>query len=309
MSIPIKEKCSIMAPQYKILTENFNYNLLVEELGAFKEQYSMAYEMAKSTIEMIRLHLIKKQFVSKNDESRWGKYEININYSEDANMLFSQTSAVFEGCSDNLIVLKLNLARHDVLSLTTVELEHKIAKIYAHELNHGYAIISSYNKRGDIPNYPVLYNQIVRILQAKDINPDGVLYRLAYAIYITSYIELPAFVSQTVPELKRILKDKTPSYDDFIDAVKNSEAYSLYEDILNRTLPMVRKIDSHNLMKTLKEYDIIVNKKELKHILDYIEINAKKGIKNIVRNSMIYYHEHMQQNNTDWFKTHSLKYV
>jgi len=304
MSIPIKEKRSIMLPQYRFLTENHGHNLLIEELGAFKEQYTMAYEMANSTIEMIRQHSIKKRFTFKNNGNRWEEYEIIINYSEDNSVLFFQTSAVFEGCSENLIVLKLNLARHDVLSLSTMELVHKIAKIYAHELNHGYAIISSYNKCGDIPNYPVLYNQIINALQERDINPDGVLYRLVYAIYITSYIELPAFVSQTVPELKRKLKCKTSSYEEFIDAVKNTEAYRLYKDILDITLPMVKKTNGNHLIMALKECDINISNKDLKHILEYIETNAKKALKNIIRNSMIYYHEYVKQNDTDWFKTH-----
>lgn len=290
-------KKRIIQPKF-IIENNISkqMKLLNEELGAFNGQYHMANIIADTAINMIRQHRKTNESDFPFKKYKWKRFRLEIEYSEDSSFLFLNTTATFNGCNDDVVAIIVKLSRNDVLSLTENELKHKLVKIIAHELNHGYTVISTYNNSGHIPNYPNFYSKIVDIIQDNSVDNNSFLYKLSYAIYVTSYIEMPAFVSQTVPQLVKKLKDKC-SYDEFKNAIIETEAYEIYHDILEDIVPQIRKSDVNSLIQEFAEYSIIFSKNDLDKIIDEIENNAKKAIKNIVRNAMRYFYEHVETKN------------
>lgn len=303
MSIEKKKNISVIRPKYSI-NEGKIYDclLLNEELGAFKSQYYMADIMANTAMDMIRNHIKEKEVNFPSPYSKWRQFKIEIEYSEDSSMVFYNTTATFEGCNDIKVVVSLKISRNDVLSLSIFELKHKLTKIIAHELNHGYTVISTYNNKGEIPNYPTYYHQMVSIIQDDSINPNSIIYQIAYAVYVTSYLEVPAFVSQTVPQIAASLKNKNCSYEEFINEIKQTEAYEIYSDILYNLLPKVEKCDKKIIVTELNNYELKMNERILDKLIVQIKQNAEKAIRNIIRNAMIYFHEHIHSKKTDWFQ-------
>ena len=303
MSIGQRKNINILKPRY-VIQENTlsDSQILTEELGAFNTQYVMADIMANTAIEMIKYHVKEKECVFPNVNCRWKEYKIEIVYPEDSPLLFFNTTATFNGCNDTKVVVLLKIAKNDILALSAFEFRAKLTKIIAHELNHGYTIISTYKSKGDIPNYPRYYHQMMSIIQDNSIDPESLVYKLAYAFYASSYIELPAFVSQTVPQIANSLKNKNCSYEVFKKEIKKTESYKLYSDILGNILPNIEACDKESLIIELNSYDVKINVQKLNKLLLHIKNNSEKALKNIVRNSMIYFHEHIQSKKTDWFQ-------
>lgn len=284
-----------------MIGNTLNESYLNEALGEFATQYSIADEISEVVLDMIRLHTDERYFSFKG-EYRWKKCNIKIIYSEDSPIKFMSTSAVYQGSSDTEIHIDIKLSRNDVLSLSQNELKNKLIPIIAHELNHGHTVVNTYNATGDIPAYPKLYNKVVNIIQG-DIDTNSIVYKFAYGVYITSYLEVPAFVSQTTPDLERLLKNvEYCSVETFKEKIQETEPYTNYKDVLDDTIPEIKRFGISNLAKELQQHEIFLSFQELNLLVRRMKQEAKSALKNVVRNAMIYYEKHVQQSNTKWYK-------
>ena len=145
-----------------------------EALGEFPQQYTLAKEIAKKVINMIKTHDKNLEF-EPSTNNKFKTVQIELEYSEDDESFKSlidvrPTSGTFNGVNDDTVAVKFFIARNDVLKQTYDKLEQTIYHIAVHELNHGYVILNQakYNEKGgkDLVNpLPSWCNQCIVFLR------------------------------------------------------------------------------------------------------------------------------------------------
>ena len=288
--------------------------IINEALGEFPQQYTLAKEIAKKVINMIKTHDKNLEFEPSTD-NKFKTVQFELEYSEDDERFKSlidvrPTSGTFNGVNDDTVAVKFFIARNDVLKQTYDKLEQTIYHIAVHELNHGYVILNQakYNEKGGkdlITPLPEWYNTCVIFLQ--NYKHNDIAYQFVQGLYACYEKEVKAIVSETTPQIENYL-DKVGRNDrnSFITALENSESFQRYYIILHKVLPNVEE-NKEKIIKCLDFWGFDVNDKTFNDLLRFVRQRASVALHYIQKNAMLYYHRFIKHEKTDWFETHPLK--
>lgn len=305
----------------KVLTEE---QLLNEALGEFPNQYDLAGEIADAVNDMIPRHEITKEYQS-NVSTPFKRVELIVEYSEDSpqgGWLIDArpTKGSFLGADFDAVQLKFFIARNDVLGKRSEDLWKTIFHIAVHELNHAYVLVAqakynmAWNKKKGVDEQkplvnplPEWYEPITKFLAKY--NHQDTAYRFAQALYSCHEKEMTAIVSETTPQLYNELgKTVRVAKHEFLVALKETESFQRFYTNLYKTLPEIRNADKQLILTIYGTSEVpITDEKTLEELIKFVEKKSAVGLEYVVRNSMLYYNEHLSDTKTDWFKTHSQK--
>ena len=265
-------------------------NHINESLGMFDKQYEIADKLSINIYDMI---------VNKEKHKVFSVDSDNINFVDvliDKNIL--KTNAEIYGFNDETKTVKLTV------NLNEMDLKDKnsfirlMKNILTHELMHGNIFLHRYLNGEDINDIPDYYDICQKIFNNK-IKTSAVYQEFAYALYSIYYQEMQSIVSQTYVQIENYYKQHNikPNRENFKYVLKKIESYSTYYGNINRTVPLIKfmlSYDEKHFLEGLEEVGFNFDKKTLEKYLNLIIKRSEEAIKNIDRNAMLFYYEHIK---------------
>ena len=262
MSIPIRKDITLIEFKGKLLN-NINETLLSESLHVFENQYEVADLLSDIIVECI----MSNKNTATINVSRYNLPFTQVTININKNSLIAKPSATLNTVDENgNLIVVLNICNQITAYYTKKELYLELKNIIAHELEHSYTILKTYNNTGNVDNTST--NTLYRTVYDIVVNPTSYndVYYIAYAIYSTFGHELNAFVSQCYGEVYNYLsKLDTLSNKSIIEALKNSEVYKIFNTNI-QNITQVLNYSDDNKRKFIDRFNSISKKDKINSI-------------------------------------------
>lgn len=282
------------------LNETICESIIDKELHSFNGQYKLSEELETVVYYMIQNNI--------------KEYDYRIRLNNDLISNVKLVLSVWEGSAlrgeiknyeidNHSCLIEVHLTRQQCNDVRNGYIINNLKSVLAHELMHFNEM--SKRKSNDVDDYigvPMYYESLKNILNNYVF--DSVEYEFAEALYLTSFQEINAFVSQTFQEIKELMyvnDIEKPTNEQIKDYIMNSEPYARYNNILTNYIPKFKCMNDSEIKKIVLAFRYNgfseCRKKFIVDSIRNIENITKKALRKIAKNAMLVFKDVKVQEN------------
>lgn len=263
-----------------------NKDILFERYCVYDGQYDDARRVALDVLDMLK-NGEKERKLSYTLIGDDKKHDVYLTIDDNKSVVGASCEVTDRGIEIGVCLSSIfsMLAKIDTDAVFT-----RIESSIGHELNHLYTYnkkVASTGKDEDAE----WYDTIVEIF-SKNETMDNVTSYFIRGLYFSYYHEVNAYASELPKQIEWIIinsigKDKQPTKEQLINALKKSNVYMTYITIIGRYIPLLKSIDEDSKLKIVnlfKKYNYKLAEdigKNYKKYVKMIEHGCKQGMKKI----------------------------
>ena len=263
--------------------------LINEKWGAFEGQYDLSKEISNVLYDMLLKNENKRCFHTKHNKIQM----VDLSYVLDIYSLTPQGVIKGLNSENGKLIMEFKIPPK-IIVMPKDKVIKMLINVVTHELMHGYIFLKriehNVNQIEDAPDY---YDKLIDILQY--VNNNSILYKFAYGLYSIYYQESNAIISQTSEQIRILLNGKEKTNNNIRNALKETESYIIYYNILVDLIPFIRKMSNEEiiekLINPLKNYGIFFSIKDINKKCKLMKIVAEHSINSIIKNAMFLKYE------------------